>query len=138
MRQEMNAFRLEDDGTVLEAVGEASYQEPLVRITGSLAWEDVRCEVLAALVPEPDNAFDENAIAVQVNAETVGYLSRGDAIDYQPLVGELAAHGMVATCEAMICGRSVERGGTTKNLGIFLHLPSSDDCLDAIEEGDLR
>jgi hypothetical protein len=37
----------------------------------------------ATLVPEPDNPFDGHAVAVNIQGETVGYVSCGDARRYQ-------------------------------------------------------
>lgn len=61
----------------LSVVGESQYQPALKRVArgGQLCW--------AALVPEPENAFDANAVVVQIDSATVGYLSRGDARRYQ-------------------------------------------------------
>jgi hypothetical protein len=61
----------------LSAVGESQYQPALGRIakSGRVCW--------AALVTELENPFDKNAVAVQVQGETVGYLSRTDARRYQ-------------------------------------------------------
>jgi hypothetical protein len=61
----------------LSAVGESQYQPALRRVaqSGRVCW--------ATLKPEPDNPFDSNAVCVQVQAETVAYLSRADARRYQ-------------------------------------------------------
>jgi hypothetical protein len=61
----------------LSAVGESQYQPALRRVakSGRLCW--------ATLVAEPDNPFDSNAVAVQIQGETVAYLSRTDARRYQ-------------------------------------------------------
>jgi hypothetical protein len=59
------------------AVGESQYQDALRQVSrnGRL------CS--ATLVPEPDNPFDVNAVAVQIDGLTVGYLCRTDARRYQ-------------------------------------------------------
>jgi hypothetical protein len=61
----------------LGAVGESQYQPTLKRAArqSRLCW--------ACLVPEPDNPFDANAVAVKIQGETVGYLCRADARRYQ-------------------------------------------------------
>jgi hypothetical protein len=61
----------------LGAVGESQYQPALQQIArgGRI------CE--ATLVPEPDNPFDVNAVAVKVNGHVVGYLPRSHARKYQ-------------------------------------------------------
>jgi hypothetical protein len=115
----VEAVWLEDDCTVA-VVGEASYQDAIRQICGSRRWEDVRCEVTAALIPEPTNKHDPNAIQVQIDSKVVGYLSRGDALDYGPMMQRLAARGKVAACKAVIAGRG--QGSETMNLGVFLHM----------------
>ena len=127
----VQAVEFDDWSEVVAAVGEASYQPALRRICGSDRWEDVRCEVRAVLVPEPSNQFDPNAVMVQVDGQVVGHLSRGDAVEYAPVIGMLAEQQSVIVCEALICGRAP--GSETANLGIFLHLPSPDDALGEIE-----
>jgi hypothetical protein len=122
---------LEGDELVA-AVGEASYQQALRKICGSTRWEDVRCDVTAVLVPEPNNRYDPNAVMVQVDGQQVGYLSRGDALDYGPAVHEFADQGKVIVCHARICGRGP--GSETPNLGIFLNLPDPDQALEDSED----
>jgi HIRAN domain len=74
------AFFEGDECTELvAAVGESNYQEALSHICGSSRWEDVRFDCIAALVREPSNPYDSNAISVQVDGQLVGYLSREDA-----------------------------------------------------------
>jgi hypothetical protein len=57
----------------LGVVGESQYQPALQRVarTGRLCW--------ATLLLEPNNPFDGNSVAVQIQKETVGYLCRVDA-----------------------------------------------------------
>ena len=111
----------------MAVVGEASYQEALCSICGSYRWERVRHDCVAALIPDPRNRFDSNAVSVQVDGQLVGYLSRGDALDWRPVVQAFAAQGKSLGCEAMIARR--EQGSETPNLGIFLHLPAPSDAL---------
>ena len=118
-RRSVEAIWLDDDCTV-EVVGESHYQDALRAICGSSAWEDVLCETTAALVPEPTNPHDPNAIQVQVDGRLVGYLSRQDALEYGPMLKRFAAQGKVGACKAVIAGRGP--GSETPNLGVFLHM----------------
>jgi hypothetical protein len=61
----------------LSVVGESQYQLALQQIAqrGRIHW--------AKLVPEPGNPFDSNAVMVEIDGQTVGYLSRGEARRYQ-------------------------------------------------------
>ena len=62
--------------------------------------------VRAALFCERDNAHDQKAIAVHaVDVAHVGYLSRKDAVNYQPVFTALEAQGSaVAACPAFLIG----------------------------------
>lgn len=107
---------------LVAAVGESHYQDALRSLCGNQGWEDVRFDCIAVLAPQPSNPHDPNAVMVQVDAQLVGYLSRGDAASYQALIRE--AMPRLIQCEARIAGRG--RGADTSNLGIFLKLPPPD------------
>jgi hypothetical protein len=88
----------------LEIVGELAYQATLWRLCGgSVGGERVRCDIVAVLVPEPKNPYDANAIAVQIDSQVVGYLSRAKAQAYLPGLkhvmsmrgGYVALHGVI-------------------------------------------
>jgi hypothetical protein len=117
----MEPFLLEGDELV-PVVGTSHYQPALVRISGRKADEEIRVEKTATLYREPDNQHDPNAIAVNVDGELVGYLSRDENTRWQEVVKRLAEHDHVAAAEAMIAGRAP--GGGTSNLGVFLRLPT--------------
>jgi hypothetical protein len=116
---------------LIAAVGEASYQPALRDICGSTRWERVRFGCTAALVAEPSNPYDANAVAVYADCRGthlhVGYLSRGDALDYQGAVHKAADMGYTIVCQAHIAGR--EQGSETPNLGIFLDLPTPEGAV---------
>ena len=118
-------------GETVAIVGEASYQPAIAKACGSTKWEDVHCEITAAIVPEPGNEYDANAVAIFIDGEKVGYLSRGDAIDYLPAMNALRGAGYDAgVCKGCIAGRGP--GSETKNLGVFLYLAGPDELLDAL------
>jgi hypothetical protein len=106
---------LEGDELV-RAVGTSHYQDALVALTGRQADEEIRHDVIATLVPEPDNPHDPNAVAVRIEDHFVGYLSRDENRRWLDVLG---AAGQTVGCEAMIAGK----GGTT-GLGVFLRLPT--------------
>lgn len=73
----------------LEVVGESNYQDALWSLCGGVpGGERVRHAVVAVLVPEPENPYDENAISVRVSSHRVGYLDRATAASH---VGGLRA-----------------------------------------------
>jgi hypothetical protein len=84
----------------LSVVGESRYQETLRSRADQLGPDGV---FTARLVPEPDNPYDANAVAVCVDGSLakVGYLARQVAKTYHP---RLAGHGAPATCPARLTG----------------------------------
>jgi hypothetical protein len=133
---EVDSWIFDDCTEWIATVGESHYQGALMKISGSTTWEAVRFECQAALVPEPDNAYDSNAVRVFADCRGdyihVGYLSRGDALDYTLVVQGAAERGYTIACDAHIAGR--EPGSETHNLGIFLELPTPEECLKQLAE----
>jgi hypothetical protein len=107
--------------------GESHYQPALHAAAGgrSVAAEhlDGALEVTAALIPEPRNRHDKNAVRVDIAGRTVGYLPRHLAIGYAGPLNELARRGMLGTCPARIMG------GGDRFYGVHLHLAEPADLL---------
>jgi hypothetical protein len=99
---------------LIRVVGTSHYQDALLELAPREADEEIRVQAIAALVPEPDNPHDPNAIAVHIDDRLVGYLSREENARWRDVVA-----GNEIAGEAMIGGR----GGTT-GLGVFLRLPT--------------
>lgn len=122
--------RLSSDGRI-SVVGESHYQAALHAAVGgrdAYGWDNA-VPVRAALVPEPGNKYDRNAVRVDVNGRAVGYLVREDAIRYQPPLLALQEQGRSGWCSAFIsCG---DMG----LYGIWLHL-SSPDRIVALNSSD--
>lgn len=129
--RDLQSIEFDNCTELVAAVGEASYQPALRDICGSKRWERVRFDCTAALVAEPSNPHDANAVAVYADCRGthlhVGYLSRGDALDYQAAVWKAADMGYTIVCQAHIAGR--EQGSETSNLGIFLDLPTPEGAV---------
>ena len=95
----------------LEVVGESHYQDAL-----RLVLNDSGPEVHALLVPEPENPYDANAVAVWANGHKVGHLGREDAEVFQPIVQNLMDElGPIA-----VGGRVVGGSKDKPSLGIWL------------------
>jgi len=97
-------------------VGESHYQPALRAAAGGRKaqdWDD-HITVEAQLVPEPNNKFDRNAVAVLVNGRKVGYLPAEIAGDYQPVLVGLLRRGLFGTCKGAIVG------GGSRSYGIWL------------------
>jgi hypothetical protein len=84
----------------IPVVGEGHYQDALRALTDRLGSAGV---FSARLVPEPDNAYDANAVRVCVaeDGATVGYLARPIAKTYH---ASLARHTPPVTCPARLTG----------------------------------
>lgn len=104
----------------LEVVGESHYQDDLWRLAGGFRAERIRCAVVAALIPEPDNPHDSNAVKVLIDGHLVGHLSREDAVVYLPGLGRLmASHQSPIALTGQIVGGGHREDGLGM-LGVFL------------------
>jgi hypothetical protein len=132
-------------GDYVEVVGESYRQDTLKR----LAARTTNCEAFladlsgyakrraeqeqgnrwfrAALMLEPNNPVDENAIAVYADGVGhVGYLNRDDAIDYAPIFPELNKHGCaVGSVPAFLIGGEPGK----PFFGVLLCLSSPDEVV---------
>jgi hypothetical protein len=78
---------LEGDGTYqIEVVGESRYWDNLRKLAGSCENNAVEVIKTAYLVPEPRNPNDPNAVRVEIDRLTVGYLPRSVAAKLSPLL----------------------------------------------------
>jgi hypothetical protein len=119
-------------GAHCAVAGESHYKDALDR-TRDVCWADDEDERVfgAALVHEPDNPFDENAIGVSSSCGRLGYLPREEAVLYRPLFEEIRRRGYDGgTCEAVM------RGGTVgkPNIGIVLRLSRPEICEAELDE----
>jgi hypothetical protein len=89
-----------------DATGPEPYLEELKGRAKSQARANDRRWFRAALLREPENPYDENAIAVHATGVgLVGYLDRQTALDYAPVFEELARQGYsVGACPAFLTG----------------------------------
>lgn len=100
--QEIAAVYVDGD-FLLEVVGESNYQSDIQR-----ALEFGGEDTVALLVPEPDNPYDPNAVAVYVCGLKVGYLARSHAACYQQgLMAVQSREGKPVACRAEIVGRDI-------------------------------
>jgi hypothetical protein len=136
--------RIRDDAT-LDVVGEA-YRQAGVLAARPPSGNDLPPGLpappvgyyKALLVPEPTNQYDRNAIKVALWAggswSMAGYLSRFDAVRYQPLFSHLATSASGAqpaiACDAALTS---ERGGT----GVVLHLGTPGECAAELATDDM-
>ena len=86
-----------------EVVGEASYGPAIRRLFGDgFKTDGCEIDVIAQLLPEPDNRHDPNAVKVMCGGFTVGYLGREEAKLYFPVLLVLVAGGYVPQVRAHV------------------------------------
>lgn len=104
----------------LEVVGESHYQPTLWSTCGRAPGQRVRHDIVAVLVPEPTNPYDENAIRVVIDGHTAGYLARFEAAEYLPGLHRLmATHGAHIALAGVIVGGGIRQDGPGF-LGVWL------------------
>ena len=99
MRAEDAARGLLVGECVPEVVGTHHHQDALAPLEEQAGPNG---ELIAELVREPGNQHDRNAIRVVAGGQTVGYLERSEAADYQPLLRHLEGLGRRALCRALL------------------------------------
>ena len=135
----MNLLLLEPKGRArLDVVGESHYQGTLERIAGGRTIDGARNrDHIAALIPDPANAYDRNAVRVVVVPTQrgqawghVGHLSREDAVAYRPLIDAAASVAHVVGCRASLSGGWDRGGGDRGSIGVILALGTPRECAD--------
>lgn len=86
-------------------VGEQSYQNNLKKIAGPKEDKSKFFECYAKVSSEPFNQYDKNAVKVEINGLTVGYLSKSEA-------AKLAGRVINKTVPAVINGGWKDEEGT--------------------------
>lgn len=108
----MTTYALNDRGS-LEIVTENFYDAEILRVFGGLSHNVVETFAgTAELVPEPDNPFDAQTIAVRVGSNQVGHLAKDDAARYWPAVTRVVASGLQPTAPVIIKACLVDADGT--------------------------
>ncbi len=110
----------------LDVVGESKYQTELENICGGYSEDGYEKLVQATLIHEDNNPYDNKAIAVYIEGEPVGYLSRENARQYREKLRNAGYPGMAATCSAMIVGGWDRGDGDKGCFGVKLDLPTDD------------
>src|SRR6266404_4667984 len=104
-------------GWIVPVVGESHFQDALQMIYRKNGGSGHDIKVTAALVPENGNAFDLNAVRVEIKSRGVGYLPREMALEYRAAVGE-----NVGQCSAKIVGGFELEDGSSAYFGVKLNL----------------
>ncbi len=88
----------------VDVLEEAHYQAALERLAGGRSRSGAMKQVVALLTREPDHPHDENAVRVDVDGETVGYIEKWNAKSIQPLLQRLEQEGRPAWVRGTIVG----------------------------------
>jgi HIRAN domain-containing protein len=107
-----------------DIVGESHYQSALESICGGCTDQGHEKIVEAVLVHEDDNPYDNKAIRVDIQGNTVGYLSRENARQYRKRLENAGHKEMTATCSAMVVGGWDRGNGDKGHFGVRLDLPN--------------
>lgn len=108
----------------LQVQGESNYRENIEDVTG-YAGEDEGVnadDFIANLLLEDDNIHDTNAVCVQIENKTVGYLPRPAAKIYRKKLTELGLENVVGECFASVKGGFIKRDGSQADFGVRLDL----------------
>jgi hypothetical protein len=105
-------------------VGESQYGPALQKIGRRLGGgPEGEAMTTAVLVPEPQNKYDPNAVAVNVDGATVGYLPREHAASYSPVLLALAATGVAVSVPARVWWGSGYEGDPIASVRLDLGPP---------------
>ena len=123
-------YELMLQGPGLQVVGESKYRAEIEAAVGGKKAVGHKAVVNAALVAEPSNRYDPNAIAVVIGGRTCGYLARADAKRYKPVTDWARQRGVVPCCRADIYGGWREQNASWADFGITLYIASPEKILD--------
>jgi hypothetical protein len=131
-----NAYRIiqgkGDSLATVEVVGESRYRSAIEAAAGKRA--DGHFTIVdAALVWEPENRYDPNAIAVVIGGRTCGYFPRDKAAAYRPAFAMLAERGLVGYARGEVRGGWRMDDGSWADFGIRIRLARPAELLAHIE-----
>ena len=103
-------------------VGVSFYQTVLAKICGNRCGKGLDVFTQAEIIPDDDNPHDKNAVRVDINGETVGHLSRKNAILWRSkMISD--KHSSAVKCPARISwDQNFDEGGS---YGVWLNLDLS-------------
>jgi HIRAN domain len=110
-------------------------QDVLWTLCGGSLGDRIRHDITAVLVPEPDNPYDANAIAVRIGGDLIGYLPRDVAAQYISGLRELmSGSGAHVALRGVIVGGGY-RGDGPGRLGVWLYHDPADFGIQPVRQG---
>lgn len=110
----------------IDVVGESHYRDAIDRVVRGPHRGGVRATFWAHLVPETNNRYDANAVAVRINGVHVGYLSKADAKRYRQVLEDVTASGRQAVVRCDV-RHGWDRGGRDRgdySLRVYMDSPT--------------
>jgi collagen type III alpha len=105
VRQQMRIVEAWTTGRApqFNVVGESRYYQQIRKVAGRLGGgPSGEAITTAVLRPEPENAYDRNAVQVTIDDLVVGYLPAEEAPNYSPLLIHLAGQGVLVSVPARV------------------------------------
>lgn len=112
-------------GPGMEVVGESHYREAITQVVGVRPAQAIKLVTQAALMAEPTNPYDTNAVGVWIEGRKVGHLARADAAAFAPVLARLTARQLTGYGRADIYGGWALAGGGQADCGITLYIGGS-------------
>lgn len=113
----------------LEVVGESRYKDNIKSLFSEYELTDGegvnKDDVFAYLILEDENIYDHQAVRIDIEDKTVGYLSRQAAPIYRQSIMQLGLPKITGACYASIRGGFEKKGGETADFGVRLDLDLS-------------
>lgn len=103
-----------------QLVGEFYYQSAFKKLVENHGNRGVYFECLATLIPENTNAFDSQAIRIDIKGMTVGYFNRNDARKFRIRLNTNKLAGQITSCNAVIEGGRLLNDGHRSNYSVSL------------------
>jgi hypothetical protein len=115
-----------DGGFDLEIVNESNYIKNLKSLCGGYSKEGSHLKVKAELHYENNNTYDKQAIRVDINKKTVGYLAPEDARLYRKRIKKIGHGEITVLCDAAIVGGKKVGLFEKSAFSVWLDLPVSE------------
>ena len=120
-------------GFTIGVKGESYRQAALHALDAGRLQRGEEVTFMAALIPEPANPYDPNAIRVDIQGGAqVGYLSRDDAVRYRPVFEALTARHLIGVARAKLIGGVLP---DWPSIGVMLDMHEPAELLSTLEPG---
>lgn len=110
----------EDDNARTPIVGESHYQRELQSLCAERPSDRTWVKRTAHLVPQDDNPYDKQAVAVLIAGTLVGFLSKEDARRLRARLRTRHIPGVTTGCDAIVKGGLPGRDGKTLKYNVEL------------------